>query len=51
MKAHCLQALATFSRTHEWLRQETILLIKTEMAKGGAATNAKGRKLLQQLST
>lgn len=49
LKVHCLQALANFSRTHDWLRQETILLIKAEMAKGGAAANAKGRKLLQQL--
>ena len=49
MKVHCLQALANFSRKHDWLRQETIALIKNEMAKGGAAANAKGRKLLQQL--
>jgi hypothetical protein len=49
MKVHCLQALANFSQIHDWLRQETILLIEAEMAKGGAAANAKGRKLLQQL--
>ncbi len=49
MKVHCLQALANISRNHDWLQQETILLIKTEMAKGGAAANAKGRKLLKQL--
>ncbi|RDC64836.1 hypothetical protein [Adhaeribacter pallidiroseus] len=49
MKVHCLQALANFSTRHDWLRAETIQLVKVEMAKGGAAANAKGRKLLQQL--
>ena len=49
MKVHCLQALANFSQKNDWLRPEVILLIKIEMAKGGAAANAKGRKLLQQL--
>ncbi len=49
MKVHCLQALANFSQKNDWLRQETIWLIKTEMAKGGAAANAKGRILLCQL--
>ncbi|QNF31862.1 hypothetical protein HUW51_03675 [Adhaeribacter swui] len=49
MKVHCLQAMANLSRQHDWLRQETIDLIKTEMAKGGAAVNARGRHLLKQL--
>jgi hypothetical protein len=49
LKVHCLQALANLSQKHEWLKAETIMLIQAEMAKGGAAANAKGRVLLQQL--
>ena len=49
LKVHCLQALANLSKNHDWLKSETILLIEAEMAKGGAAANAKGRQLLRQL--
>ncbi|PSR56227.1 hypothetical protein AHMF7605_23340 [Adhaeribacter arboris] len=51
LKVHCLQALANLAKKHNWLRQETILLVQEEMAKGGAAINAKGRVLLLQLAS
>lgn len=50
LKAHCLQALANLAKKHAWLRRETILIVQEEMAKGGAAVNARGRMLLRQLA-
>ncbi|MDQ3292080.1 MAG: hypothetical protein M3Q05_12410 [Bacteroidota bacterium] len=50
LKVHCLQALTNLAKKHDWLRQETILLVQEEMAKGSAAVNARGRMLLRQLA-